>query len=129
NVTQKQVTATLKASDKNYDGNNTATITACTVSPVVGADDVACTASGGTFNSSQVALASSVTATVALAGTTKGNYSLTSASALATAHITPGALTINVSAIGTTYTGLPYAGATTCTADGVNGEHPTPTSS
>jgi hypothetical protein len=38
-------------------------------------------------------------------------------------------LTINVTAASTTYAGLPYAGATSCSATGVNNEHPTATPS
>ena len=45
----------------------------------------------------------------------------------ATLTVNAATLTINVTAASTTYTGLPYAGATTCTSDGVNGEHPTAT--
>jgi len=80
-VNPKPVTATLTADDKVYDGNATEPNAKlhCTLpaGSAVGTDDVGCTASGGAFNSSQVATANSVTATVALSGTTAGNYSLT----------------------------------------------------
>jgi len=41
--------------------------------------------------------------------------------------VDPATPTIQVSAAGTIYTGLSYAGATSCTAEGVNGEHPSAT--
>ena len=55
-----------------------------------------------------------------------GNYNNVTATTI-TDVITQVALTINVSAANTTYTGLPYAGATTCTATGVNSESPATT--
>ena len=54
--------------------------------------------SSGTFNSSQVSAASTVMATVVLAGTSAGNYILASSTASATAHITPALVTATVTA-------------------------------
>src|SRR5437899_9556776 len=56
------------------------------------------------------------------------NYSLSLAATPVNFTITPATLTIHVSAASpTTYTGLAYAGATTCSADGVNSGQPTAT--
>ena len=121
-ITAKPVTATLTADDKAYDGNATEPDAklhcALPVGSAVGTDDVSCTASSGTFNSSQVTAANTVTATVALTGTTAGNYSLTSTSASATAHITAVPVTPAIAADGKDYDGT-VAAIIHCTVSGV----------
>ena len=115
-VNPKPITATLTAADKTYDGNNTEPDAnmSCALTGVVGADSgtLNCTATGGTFNSSQVATANLVTATVAISGTAASNYTLgaagtsvSSTSATATAHIKTAPLTATLTAADKTYDG------------------------
>src|SRR5215213_5305347 len=106
-ITTKALTATLTASDKQYDGNATEpdASMSCSVSGVLAGDtaNVACAATSGSFNSANVATANLVTATVTISGTAAGNYTLgvagtttSSTSATATAHITPKTLTASI---------------------------------
>ena len=98
-INPKLVTATITASNKNYDGNNTATITSCTIPGKVGSDDVACTASGAVFASANASASpQNVTATVALSGAAAGNYTLganTTATTMATINAAPLTITAN----------------------------------
>ena len=79
-ISPKAVTASITASDKNYDGTNTAAITSCTIPGKVGSDDVACSVPAGdaTFASSNASsTAQTVTATgITLTGAAAGNYVL-----------------------------------------------------
>src|SRR5215212_10047095 len=106
-ITTKALTATLTASDKQYDGNATESDASmsCSVSGVLAGDtaNVACAATSGSFNSANVTTANQVTATVTISGTAAGNYTLgvagtatSSTSATATAHITPKTLTASI---------------------------------
>ncbi|PYV25351.1 MAG: hypothetical protein DMG27_10325, partial [Acidobacteria bacterium] len=72
---------------------------------MVAGDTVNCAASSGAFNTSQVATANLVTATVTMSGASAGNYTLgaagtttSSTSATATAHITTAPLTATLTA-------------------------------
>jgi hypothetical protein len=89
-ITQKPVTASITASDKTYEGTNTATITTCSISGKVVGDDVGCTVTNAHFASSNAnAIPQTVTATVALSGLTASNYTLgTNTTATTTATIT-----------------------------------------
>ncbi|MCX6545926.1 MAG: Ig-like domain repeat protein, partial [Acidobacteria bacterium] len=78
------------------------------------------TSSAATFTLTKLS-AGSHTLSAAYAPT--GNFS-TSEAGGSSLTVNQATLTIHVSAAGTNYTGLAYAGATSCTADGVNGEHP-----
>src|SRR5258708_14113238 len=76
----------------------------CSVAPVAAGHMVSCAATTGTFNTSQVATANLVTATVTISGTAASNYTLgiagtstNSSGATATAHITTANLTITAS--------------------------------
>src|SRR4029077_6588787 len=80
-------------------GNNTATITSCTIPGRVGNDDVACSVLAGnaTFASANASpSAQTVTATgITLSGNTAGNYTLgMNTTATTTATINPAPLTI-----------------------------------
>ncbi len=89
------VTPNITVSSKVYDGTTAATITARSLSGVVGSDDV--TLSGGTaaFASKNVGTAETVTATgLTLSGTTAANYQLSSTPATTTANITAAAVTV-----------------------------------
>jgi len=108
-ISPKPVTARITAADKTYDGTATEPDANlhCTLpaGSAVGTDDVACSASNGSFNSSQVALATTVTANVTLTGSTSGNYSLTSTSATAPARIKTAPLTATLVAADKPYNG------------------------
>ncbi|HLJ17585.1 MAG TPA: YDG domain-containing protein [Bryobacteraceae bacterium] len=94
-VSQLTVTASVTATNKTYDGNNSATITNCTVSPIAGTDDVSCTAGSATFADRNVGTGKTVTATgISLTGATAGNYTLSSTTAMTTASISAASLTI-----------------------------------
>jgi len=79
-ITTKAVTATLTAQSKRYDGTTTEpnNYMSCSLNNAVPGDvtsgNVTCTASNGTFNSSQVASATTVNATATLGGSAATNY-------------------------------------------------------
>ena len=114
-IRKKSVTATLAADNKVYDGNVTEpdAMLHCVlpVGSAVGSDDVACSASGGTFNSKDVTTATTVTASVALTGNTASNYSLTSMSVTAAAHITARPITVTATVNTKVYDGTLAAAA------------------
>jgi len=127
-ITTAAVTATLTAANKTYDGTTTEpNAMSCSVAPVVTGDMVNCAATSGTFNSSQVATATAVTATVTISGTAASNYTLgaagtstTSTSATATAHITTAAVTATLTAANKTYDGTTTEpNAMSCSLTGV----------
>jgi hypothetical protein len=97
-INVKAVTPSVTAGDKPYDGNKTAMITACTVSPKVGTDDVACVAGSAMFASANAGpSAQTVTATgIVLTGVTAPNYVLSSNTAVTMAHINPASTSTSV---------------------------------
>ncbi len=111
----KRLTPTLTAANKVYDGNTTEPNSmSCTVATVVPGDTVTCAPSAGTFNSSQVSQANTVTATATISGPSVSNYTLgaamttnsvTSTSATASANITTKPLTANLTAQNKVYDG------------------------
>ena len=114
NITTRPITATLMAQNKTYDGTNTEPNAnmRCSLTGVLSGDaaNVSCTPSSGTFNTSKVATANLVTATVTISGAAAGNYTLgaagtstTSTSATATAHITAVAASVTPNAASKTY--------------------------
>ncbi len=130
-ITTKAITATLTAQNKTYDGNNTEPNAnmSCSLTGVLSGDsaNVSCAATSGTFNTSQVATANLVTATVTISGTAAGNYTLgaagtttSSITATAIAHIDKADPVIVVTPYSVTYTGT--ARTATGTAKGVLGE-------
>jgi hypothetical protein len=119
-INKKTVTPHVTASSKTYDGNATASITACAVTTVVGLDDVACSAGSASFNDKNVATGKTVTATgITLTGTTAGNYQLSSTSATTTADISALHITGNFTAGSKTYDGNDSATVLTRTLNGV----------
>src|SRR6266849_5931360 len=86
-VVQLTVTPILAANDKTYDATPSATIASCTVSPLVGSDDVACTVGSATFGDKNAGNSKTVTGTgITLTGTTAGNYVLSSTTATTKAN-------------------------------------------
>src|SRR6266853_783969 len=119
-INPKPVTASIVASDKNYDGTNTASITSCTIPGKVGSDDVACTASNATFASANAsANPQNVTAAVALSGGAAANYTLgANTTATTTAKINPKPVTASIVASDKNYDGTNTASITSCTIPG-----------
>ncbi|HMH79084.1 MAG TPA: YDG domain-containing protein, partial [Candidatus Acidoferrum sp.] len=123
NVNPKQVTPTIAASDKAYDGNTTASITTCTVAVKVGSDDVACSVPVGnaTFASANASGSpQTVTATgITLTGTTAGNYTLgANTTATTTAKINAKSVTAAITADDKDYDAT-TAATIHCTLSGV----------
>jgi hypothetical protein len=122
-ISQKPVTASITAADKNYDGNASADITTCTVNGKVGSDDVQCSTSGAAFSNADAGDDKPVGATVTLSGSASGNYTLddnTSASTTATIHRAP--LTVTADDQQKTYDGSGYSPFTATITGFVNGE-------
>lgn len=128
NITAKSVTPQVTASNKAFDGTNTATINTCTPSGVIAGDaaNVTCSASGATFASIGPGTGITVTATgITLAGSANTNYSLSATSATTTANITgvPVAITVTTLPAGLTVTVDGVAHTTPITLQLLQGNH------
>ena len=86
-IAPKQISATLIAENKTYDGNKNAKVTA-TINGVVGDDDVTVVVSNPVFEDKNVGENKKVTATVTLEGADVANYQLESDTVETTANIT-----------------------------------------
>ncbi|MGE0862557.1 MAG: MBG domain-containing protein [Vicinamibacterales bacterium] len=95
NITPLPLTATVVANNKPYDGTTAATLGACSLTGVIGGDNVTCSVNPtGTFDTKDVGNGKPVTVTgFALAGTDAGNYTVPDAPT-AVANITPIPLTV-----------------------------------
>src|SRR5262249_6896559 len=88
-IAAKQLTGSITAADKVYDGTTTATIASRSLTGVVGSDDVSPTGGTASFSDATVGTGKTVTLTGAvLSGTDAGNYVLDAVSTT-TANITP----------------------------------------
>jgi hypothetical protein len=102
-ITVVNLTATIAASDKDYDGTATATITNCSLGGVVGSEAVSCTTSNAHFTSSHASSSpQTVTVDVALTGADAGNYTLTTP-ATTSARINAKAASVTPNAASKTY--------------------------
>jgi len=110
----------ITASNKMYDGNSTASFT-CTLTGVIGLDDVTC--SGGIANFADPNVGTSiVTATgLGLSGADLGNYQLSSTPATDTADITPRTLHVTATGVNKVYDGT-TAATVTLADDRVGGD-------
>jgi len=86
-INRLQITASLQAGDKTYDGSADASADA-TLSGVLGNDDVDVAVDSASFPDKNVGTDRTVTATVHLTGTDEGNYVLASTTITDTANIT-----------------------------------------
>ena len=112
-ITAKEITATITASNKVYDGNTTATTNA-SLSGLVGGDTVSL-ASSGSFTDKNAATGKTVNIVAgALSGADAGNYTLTSSNSSTTANITAKGITGTITAANKV-----YDGNTTATTSGV----------
>lgn len=113
NITAKALTVSgASASNKTYDGTNTATVTGGTLVGIISPDVVTLTQSG-TFAQTTNGTALSVTSTSTIGGADAGNYTLTQPTGL-TANITSKTLTVS----GMTAANKTYDGTTTATLSG-----------
>src|SRR6185369_9547500 len=91
-INQRNVTASISASGKTYDGTRDAVISSCSLEAalgnhgVVSGDAVGCGATNGKF-ATKNAGSQAVSADVALNGADKANYQLTSSTSSTTATI------------------------------------------
>ena len=107
------VTATITASNKVYDGSNTATILTRTLTGVAQGDDVRLVAGTATFSDKNAGTGKTVTETgLTLTGADAANYTLTNSSATTLANITPAGLTITAQTNTKVYDGNTSAAAT-----------------
>ena len=91
NISKKPLTVSgASAVDKNYNGNNSASITTTGLVGVISGDTVS-VSGGGTFATALVGTGKAVTAALVLGGADAGNYSLTQPNSL-TANIAAGPL-------------------------------------
>jgi filamentous hemagglutinin family protein len=114
-ITPKGLTATVSASDKVYDSTTSATATLSNVRGLVGSETVTISGNSATFNSADVATASTVTVnSIQLGDGTNGglasNYTI-AAGQSASARITPKTLTATATASNKTYDGSTSATA------------------
>ena len=102
-ISPKEISATLAAQDKTYDGNASATATA-TLEGVENTDkdNVKATVMGAAFDSKDAANGKQVSATVSLSGSAAKNYTLNEQTVSTTANITQREVTISGVAIDTT---------------------------
>lgn len=113
NITAKTLTVSgASATNKSYDGTNTATVTGGSLVGIVSPDAVTLSQSG-TFPQTTIGTTLSVTSTSTIGGADAGNYTLTQPTGL-TANITAKALTIS----GMTASDKTYEGTTTATLSG-----------
>lgn len=110
-IDARPVTASITAADKTYDGTTAATITGCTLNTaangagVLAGEAVGCSATNGEFANKNAGQDKPLSADVALSGTDKVNYALTSATAATTADIDRADLTISTVADSKVYDG------------------------
>jgi hypothetical protein len=77
NITPKPVTPSCTAADKDYDGNDSATMTGSALAGVVGSDAVTLTGGNATFDDAEPGIDKTVTCSgFTLSGADAGNYAL-----------------------------------------------------
>jgi hypothetical protein len=127
-IDKRDVTASISATDKPYDGTDAAAINNCSLEAqianhgVVSPDAVGCSGSNGHFNNKNVGAGKQVTAGVALTGN-QANYHLTSATALTTASIGQRNVTATITATNKVYDGTDAATINSCSLDAQSGDH------
>ena len=102
------VTASVTASNKIYNGTDTAQITACTLSGVVSPDVVTCSAAAATFASKNVGTWDVTATGITLDGADAGKYVLSSTTATTSAKITPAPVTATAGSYSGVYDGAAH---------------------
>jgi trimeric autotransporter adhesin len=121
NIAKKTLTnAGITASNKTYDGNNTASATANNLTGIITNDNLT-TSVAATFSDKNAANGKTVTGTTTLGGTDAGNYTLNSATSTTTANIDKKAITATVNASTKEYDATTNVIGSTGTLNGVIG--------
>ena len=123
-ITGILVTPHVTVSNKVYDGTTAATGLVCTVTGVIGTDDVTCDISGATATFADANVANGITVNVtglAITGDDADNYTITSADASTSANITAATVTGHFTAANKVYDGDASASILTRTLDDVIG--------
>src|SRR5262249_17306534 len=113
------VTASITALDKAYDGSTSAAIATCTPTGVAGHGAVACPPRGAAFAPACGGPGQTVPAPGALPGVDAGKYKLAASTASTPANITAATVTASITAADKPYDGSPSATITTCSLTGV----------
>jgi subtilase family serine protease len=122
NITPVTLTGSISANNKTYDGTTAATIATRTLSGVLGSDAVSLTGGSGTFNTKDVATATTVTVTgLSLSGAQAGDYVLSNPTETASATITAFSITGSITANNKIYDGTTSATIATRSLTGVLG--------
>ena len=118
NITKKSLTGSFTAANKEYNGNNAATVATRAVTGKVGSDDVNHTGGTATFNNALAGTGKTVSLTGAtLTGSAAANYTLSSFSTT-TANINTKALTGSFTAANKVYDGTTSASVSTRSVSG-----------
>ena len=131
-ISQASVTVDFTAADRDYNGGTDATVTDCTLTGVIGLDDVGCDFSGATasFADKDVGTWTVTGSGFALSGADKDNYTIGTVNTTS-ADINPAHLTASITADNKTYDGNDNA-TYSCDLTGVvgtedvtcDGDHP-----
>ena len=100
NIVALNITASVTAANKPYDGTTTATVNNCTPNNVIAGDTVTCSAASGAFSSANAGTWTVTASGITLGGAQSMNYGLSSTTATTSA-------TINKATPGFTLTGPP----------------------
>ena len=125
-IDKREVTASITAADKTYDGSDEAEITSCSLESatdshgVVSPDAVDCTASNGHFADANAGKGKAVNADVVLTGTAKYDYQLTTGTVSTSATLEKADLEISAVADSKTYDGTTDSSGTP-TVSGLQG--------
>jgi len=128
-IARRDVTASISADDKTYDGTDAATITSCSLEGqtadhgVVSPDDAGCSATNGAFGNRNAGVGKTASADVGLTGADKDNYQLTSSTAATTANVARRHVTASVTAADKTYDGTDAASIVSCALEGQEDNH------
>ena len=120
-VQRKALTATVTVASKQYDGTTTATITGCSLSGVVGTDDVTCawTSAVASFSAADAGSHDVGATSLMLTGTAAGRYTFDGI-ATGTGEILMGAPACTITPYHVTFDGTMHTATGSCT--GVSGE-------
>ena len=116
-ISKKELTATVTAQDKTYDGTNTAEVTKVELAGMVSGETVTATASDAKFAGVNARNDQTVTATITLSGDKAKNYTVAE-TATTTASITAKTLTVIVNAENKKYDGTTKATILSVTISG-----------
>jgi len=129
NIGERDVTASVTAADKTFDGTDAAAVTSCALDAssgdhgAISGDAVGCSGSNGRFDDRNAGPNKPVSADVALTGADKNNYQLTSGTAATQATIHKRNVTASIIAADKTYDGTDAATLTGCSLETQAGNH------